>query len=184
MRALAARLPVELREEGSAMGVLTDYFRARDRAAVLAALQDDSSSPLYREAAFDGVALKGIDSVVLLGKLVSAIIGAEWGPELTAAEPIYPPADTKPDNDGWRDLPEDSPWTTGPWVEELGDHVRDALATLPSDRLASVAAEWSGSEEFWGGLNQEAAEEVIVELRALAERSANAGERLYCWTSL
>jgi hypothetical protein len=165
------------------MGVLTDYFRAPDRAAVLALLEVDVSSPL-RDTAFDGVALKVIDPVVLLGKLVSAITGAEWSPSLTAAEPIYPPADTRPDADGWHDLPEESLWATGPWVYELGERVRDALATLPSERLASVAAKWSGSEEFRGGLDQEVAEELVGELRALAERSVNAGERLYCWTSL
>lgn len=167
------------------MGVLTDYFRAPDAAAVEHVMREDTVSPIDRDPGYDGVALKGVDDVVLLGKLVTAITGTEWAPGLTGSVPIYPPADTRPDGaGGWAELPADSPWVTGPWVSEIADHTRHVLASMDLERIASVAAYWARADEFGGSLDQETAEQMIGDLRALAQRATQAYEHLYCWKSL
>lgn len=118
------------------MGVLTDYFRAADRAAVELLMRADTISPVGREPGCDGIMLKHIDDTVVLGKLVAAITGAPWAVNLTGSVTVFPPADTRPvDHDGWVNLPEDSPWATGPWVTEISDQTRDVLASLDPDRI-------------------------------------------------
>jgi hypothetical protein len=114
------------------VGVLTDYFRAPDAAAVEHVMREDTVSPVDRDPGYDGVTLKGVDDVVLLGKLVTAITGTEWAPGLTGSVPIYPPADTRPDGaGGWAELPADSPWVTGPWVSEIAE--QDPFWIDPAD---------------------------------------------------
>jgi hypothetical protein len=115
---------------------------------------------------------------------LAAITGVEWSPELTDSVPIYPPAATAPKDGEWADLPEESPWVTGPWVTELGEGTRHTLASLDPSSISSVAAQWAAAEEFGGHLDPVAAEQMMGELGALARRAEEAGERLYCWVSL
>jgi hypothetical protein len=165
------------------MGVLTDYFRAVDGAAVEQAMGLDTTSPTDRDPGFDGVPLKGIDDVVLLGKLIAAITGVDWASNLTGSVPVYPSA--APPRDGeWAELAEDSPWVTGPWVTELGESTRQALASLDPSAIPAVAAGWAAAEEFDGDLDPSAAQKIVAELQGLARRAEEAGERLYCWASL
>lgn len=167
------------------MGVLTDYFRAPSRAAVIAALGDDLYSPLDGASGFDGLALKGIDDAVLLGQLIAAILEVEWTPDLSRSTVVYPPAETKPaDREAFSDLPADSPWVTGPWVTELSAETRDVLASLDAERVPSVAATWAAAEEFGGSMPVDSAAETIVAFRELAARAADANELLYCWICL
>ena len=166
------------------MDVLTHYFRAADGAAVEAAMRLDTASPMGREPGFDGVAFKELDEVVALGRLLAAITGVEWASHLTESVPIYPPAGTAPKGGDWAGLADDSPWVTGPWVTELGEGTRHALASLDPASIPAVAAEWAAAEEFEGELDASAAEQIIGELQGLARRAEEAGERLYCWSCL
>jgi hypothetical protein len=72
----------------------------------------------------------------------------------------------------------------GPWIEQLSEELRDALADVQPSRLPAVAEQWVRTEEFW---NQPAAAEVLPflgEITALARRARQADERLYCWICL
>ena len=91
---------------------------------------------------------------------------------------------TAPKGGDWAGLADDSPWVTGPWVTELGEGTRHALASLDPASIPAVAAEWAAAEEFEGELAPPAAEQIIGELQGLARRAEEAGERLYCWSCL
>jgi len=72
----------------------------------------------------------------------------------------------------------------GPWVWQLSEELRDALADAPARRLPAVAEQWVRTEEFW---DQATAAEVLPflgEVTALAGRARQAGERLFCWVCL
>ncbi|MFF0411840.1 hypothetical protein ACFYUY_15520 [Kitasatospora sp. NPDC004745] len=158
------------------MGVLTDYFRAPDAAAVVRELErTDGGSP-----EFDGVRAKRIDPTVLLGQLVAAVRQEPWRAGLVTETPVWPTAPL-PGPGGPAD--EDDPWATGPWVTELGDDVRDALAGAGDERLPPAVAVWAVAEE-WGGADPAELLPVAEELVALAGRARAAGERLYCWICL
>jgi hypothetical protein len=67
---------------------------------------------------------------------------------------------------------------------QLSEELRDALADAQASRLPAVAEQWVGTEEFW---DQATAAEVLPflgEVTAMARRARQAGERLYCWSSL
>ncbi|MFE2107390.1 hypothetical protein ACFXAF_16155, partial [Kitasatospora sp. NPDC059463] len=117
------------------MGVLTDYFRAADDAAVLAALHDAEGGPLVggAGAVFDGVEAKGVDPDVVLGQLIAVVRRVEWAVDLVGGTPVWPTT-PPPGREGPAD--EDDPWATGPWVMRLGRPVRDTLAELPEAGLA------------------------------------------------
>jgi hypothetical protein len=70
------------------------------------------------------------------------------------------------------------------WLEELNLQVRDALATAGDARLPALAAEWAQIEEFHSWLNVDDALSLIEDLVGLARRARNAGDKLYCWSSL
>ncbi|MFH8379328.1 hypothetical protein ACH4E7_00035 [Kitasatospora sp. NPDC018058] len=78
---------------------------------------------------------------------------------------------------------EDDPWVTGPWVTELDDATRDALAGVPDARVPEAVAQWALAEE-WGGADPADLLPLAEELIALARRARTAGERLYCWICL
>ena len=73
---------------------------------------------------------------------------------------------------------------TGPWVTELSNETRQTLASLDPGRIPSVAANWIQAEEFRGQMDVATAEQIVGEMRTLALRAEQAGEPLYCWTSL
>ncbi|MFE1316582.1 hypothetical protein [Kitasatospora phosalacinea] len=164
------------------MGVLTDYFRAADAAAVVRALQDADDRPLVggRDPHFDGVEAKRLDPDVVLGELVAAIRRVPWGVDTVDERPVWPTA-PEPGPDGPRG--EDDPWATGPWVVELGTAVRDTLAGVADADVPAAVARWVRSEELRpadAGDVQPLAEELI----RLARRARDADEQLYCWICL
>jgi hypothetical protein len=72
----------------------------------------------------------------------------------------------------------------GPWIVQLSEELRDALADAQPSRLPTVAEQWVRTEEFW---EQPPTTEVLPflgEVTALARRARQAGERLYCWVCL
>jgi len=158
------------------MGVLYDYFRAADPAAV-AALMDrhEAMSP----ASLDGwptpvVELKAVDPTVVLGQLIGFITGAEYSGDLIGERLVWPAG-------GEQDVEHE-----GPWVTVLRDPARDALAGLDEARVPELAARWARIEEFGGYRDGDEtfAAETIGELSGLARAARDAGERLFCWICL
>jgi hypothetical protein len=171
------------------MGVLYDYFRAPGPAAVLRAM-DRAGGPLTGDAAgesaFDGLDAKGIDPKVVLGQLVAFIRDVPWSVDVVATDTLWPPPETRPaSREAWGELPEDSPWMTGPWLERLGADACDALAGVGDDRLPALAGPWAGIEEFGSiGPEPEVLLELLGQLVDLARRARASGDQLYCWMCL
>jgi len=147
------------------LGVLFDYFRAPDAstaAAVLGRLGGprDPNGPVL-----DALAGKGFEPEVMMRTLQSLLTGVPydelpWG-ELLAME-----------------------GEDGPWIEQLSEELRDALAEVPAGRLPVVAERWVHTEEFWDGATAAEVLPFLGEVTALARRARQAGERLYCWSCL
>ncbi|MFD0279372.1 hypothetical protein ACFVHB_36515 [Kitasatospora sp. NPDC127111] len=164
------------------MGVLTDYFRAPDAAAVVRALERaDGGSPLTaRPPAFDGVEAKRIDPSVVLAQLIAAVRDVPWQVDLVRETYVWPTSPA-PGPDGLED--EDDPWVTGPWVSQLPPEVRDTLAAVHDSRLPAIAERWAQAEELHGALADDL-RPVAHDLVLLAGRARDAGEQLYCWVCL
>ncbi|MEV7600412.1 hypothetical protein AB0O91_23860 [Kitasatospora sp. NPDC089797] len=169
------------------MGVLTDYFRAPDAAAVVRVLELADGSCPVSAAGFDGVGAKRIDPGVVLGQLVAAIRAEPWRVDLVAETPVWPttppPGPDGPDGPAGGAVGEEDPWATGPWVTELDDATRDALADAADDRIPEAVRRWAEAEE-WGGADPADLLPSAEQLVALARRARAAGERLYCWICL
>ncbi len=148
------------------MGVLFDYFRAAD-ASTAAAVLERVGGPMGGPDApvLDAVDGKGFEPVVMMRKLQSLLTGVPYD-ELASEELLAM-------------VGED-----GPWIVQLSEELRDALADAQLGRLPAVAEQWVRTEEFW---EQPPAAEVLPflgEVTALARRARRAGERLYCWICL
>lgn len=159
------------------MGVLTDYFRAPNAAAVVQSLEEtDGGSPLFAEPPrFEGVDAKGVDPVVVLGQLIAAICRTEWRVDLVDGTTFWPTS-PEPGPDG-PETEED------PWVSELPPRVRDTLAGVPDSEVPAVVARWIQAEELQGA-SVESVRPTAEELFLLARRAHDADEQLYCWLSL
>lgn len=153
------------------MGVLNDYFRARDDGDA-ARVREHLGGPTAKgpdgRPPFDSVEAKGIDHTVVLGQLLALVRGVDWTPQLCDGRLV---------EDASGDLDE------GPWVVALGDEIRDDLAALPLDSLAELATRWSRIEEL-GGADPGDLRPLLEALRALALRARSSGEHLYEWCSL
>ena len=146
------------------MGVLFDYFRAPD-ASTAAAVLERLGGPRDPDAPLDAVAGKGFEPEVMLRKLQSLLTGVPYH-ELPEGELLAMEGED------------------GPWIVQLSEELRDALADAQPSRLPAVAEQWVRTEEFW---DQATAAEVLPflgEVTALAGRAQQAGERLYCWIRL
>lgn len=155
------------------MGVLFDYFRAADEAAVHALMVVKDGGPIAGGVGpdVDAVDAKGIDPTVNLGQVVAFALGVEWDADLMGDRLVWT---SEVDGGGH-----------GPWVAEVGDPARDALAAIPAARLAPLAEQWAGIEEFDDGhTTPEMLLSVLAELVGLAGRARAAGEHLYCWICL
>jgi hypothetical protein len=111
--------------------------------------------------ALDAVAGKGFEPEVMLRKLQSLLTGVPYE-ELSEAELVAMEGED------------------GPWIVQLSEELRDALADAQASRLPVVVERWVRTEEFW---DQATATEVLPfldEVTALAGRARQAGERLYC----
>jgi hypothetical protein len=132
------------------MSIMFDYFRAADPAAAASVMErlggplipgDDGQPP------FDGVDAKNIDPSVILGQLVAIARGVPWSTDTVTSQTVWPPPDTEPDSvEEYEELPEDSPWVTGPWVEELDAGTRDTLADIEPGRVREIASQWAQIE--------------------------------------
>ncbi|MFB7471384.1 hypothetical protein [Kitasatospora sp. NPDC056184] len=165
------------------MGVLTDYFRAADDAAVLAAIEDpESGSPVGgARPVFDGVEAKGVDPDVVLGQLIAVVRQVEWAVDLVGGTPVWPTT-PPPGREGPAD--EDDPWATGPWVMRLDRAARDTLADLADAEVPAVSARWAAESEELGTTDGEDLRPLVEDLAGLARRAREADEDLYCWICL
>lgn len=155
------------------MGLLTDYFRAADQDAARVLGSREGAGPLTPvpgaapgATAVDGVEAKGIEPVVVLGSLISAITGEDHDEDPTLV---------------WPD--EEAAGSADAWVVELPSSSRDALASLDDALAPAVAARWATAEELAGATGDDL-HPFVADLVALARRAAAADEQLYCWMSL
>ncbi|MFI1523698.1 hypothetical protein [Kitasatospora cineracea] len=185
------------------MDLQTDYFRAEDEAAVRKVM---ASGTRPAAEAFESVRARGIDPTVVLPRLVAALREESDSaqaqaqaqspvqtPDLAPA-PAPAPAPVKdgPDRSVWPTGLEpwheegpgaavdfENPWMTGPWVVELPDETRDALAGIQRKRLPRLTSQWARTEEV---KNVERIElmKLIHQLGVLARRAKQDGQHLYC----
>jgi hypothetical protein len=158
------------------MGVLYDYFRSADAAAVAKLMEATAGhSPLYPDgaAAADGIDAKGIEPVVTLGQLIAMILDVEWESDLANGDLVWPAGESDEDDDG-------------PWVQAVNQRARDALAGVDDARLPELAERWAGIEELRADSPEavEGLRAVATDLVGLARRARAAGDQLYCWMSL
>jgi len=158
------------------MELRTDYFRAADETAVRKVMERGERPPAET---FESVQARGIDPTVVLPHLVAALRGGSpvkdgpdrsvWPTGLQPWHPEAPPAAV--------DL--DDPWMTGPWVVELSDETRDALAGIERRRLPQLTTQWGRTDEV---KNVERIElmRLIHQLGVLARRAKKDDQHLYC----
>jgi len=162
------------------MGIINDYFRAADTDYAMLAIV---SGP--RSVGLDTVEAGGIDPWVMLSQLLAFIRGTPSSPDTVTTQPVWPPPKTEPNSkDDYDQLPESSPWRTGPWLHELNLETRDALAWLGDVRLPEVADQWARIEEFRGTESGDSLLPLIKELVDLARRAQKNSEPLYCLSGL
>jgi hypothetical protein len=148
------------------VGVLFDYFRAPDASTLRRCLDGLGAQPVQTwTPVLDAVAGKGFEPEVMMVTLQSSLTGVPYE-ELPNGELLAMEGED------------------GPWIVQLSEELRDALADAQPSRLAAVAEQWVRTEEFGG---QATATEVLPfldEVTALARRARQADERLYCWMCL
>jgi hypothetical protein len=159
-----------------------DYFRAADAEAAVRMIGQPAG--LFGAAAWlDGVAAGQIDSEIMLGQLLAFIRGVAWKPGLVGFRCVWPPPATEPrGEEEFDNLPEDSPWKSGPWLFELDWQVGETLASLDAAMMPVLAARWARIDEFYGHMAPDDALSLIRVFAALAKRARNAGDRLYCYS--
>lgn len=164
------------------MGVLTDYFRAADEAAVVRAMQAEDGGPLVNgeRLVFDGVKAKSVDTTVVLGALIAAIRQMPWNVDLVDETMVWPTT-PPPGSEGPTD--EDDPWASGPWVSRLDPAVRDTLADVRDAELPEAVAQWVRAEDLHGASAADLLP-LARSLVALARRARDDDQQLYCWVCL
>jgi hypothetical protein len=131
------------------------------------------------------VQAKGTDPRVVLGKLLAYIHRVSWGPDLVLCTHVWPPPQTAPTTAAqYEALPEDSPWRTGPWLEELGLSVRETLRGWTAPESPTWPSNGVGSRSSVAGQRPRNLRSLIRDLVALARRAREAGDQLCCWTCL
>ncbi|HEX6681612.1 MAG TPA: hypothetical protein VF062_02405 [Candidatus Limnocylindrales bacterium] len=153
------------------MGVLYDYFHARDTDAVVKLMAETGGhSPLtVQNRQIDAVEAKGIDPTVSLGQVIAMILDLEWSTHLVPADAVWPA---------------DLEWHEGPWVLDVGEVAQRALARLDEARIPDLATRWAATEEFRGQADPADLARGLNDLSALARLASATGERLYCWVCL
>ncbi|MEO5874139.1 MAG: hypothetical protein ABIS86_01030 [Streptosporangiaceae bacterium] len=155
------------------MGVLFDYFRAPDEAVALS-LHRHPAGLVEAVASTGGTTLdlKGVDPVIMLGKLVGLLSGATYEEMLFTGIPtdhIPKPELITAEQD--EDI-----------LVELSVVVRDTLAAASDQDLTEAAPIWAGTEEF-GSATWKRPDDVrpmMDELVELARLAMENGQMLYC----
>jgi hypothetical protein len=148
------------------MGVLFDYFAAESDAVAATVL---NGGPGQVERALPFVDGKGIDPIVMMGKLAALLTG-RTDEQVDAERGVLEPVASAGDE--------------GPWVERLPESLVTALPAATEGRLRDVAVPWSQIEEFWGHGNPDVLAGFLSDLADVARRAQQAGQHLYCWSCL
>src|SRR5262245_23932753 len=115
---------------------------------------------------FDGVDIKGIDSVKF-GILHSIVTGRPFETLLAEYEPVVTVTDE------------------GPWVFRLPPELVSRLAELGDAEIAKVAKQWVSTEEFaldgWGESDVAGA---LGSISTLARKATESGQALFLWMCL
>jgi hypothetical protein len=150
------------------MGVLTDYFTARDDQD---AARAHSVTGGPRELGLRTVQCKSIDPLVnlaVLNEIVKGVNALDWIRANAGGDRMVAGA------------AEDEQW-----VFRVAREHAETLAELPGEvrAIAAIAELWAKSEELKGVAPAELAG-VLASLRDLAREARRTGQRLYCWVSL
>ncbi|MFJ5921485.1 hypothetical protein ACIQF6_02635 [Kitasatospora sp. NPDC092948] len=155
----------------------TDYFRASDETAVRTVMAEKTAKPAET---FESVRAKRVDPTTVLRRLVAALETKEFEPGGAPDRSIWPTGPQPWVMEGEAtEVDRENPWMTGPWVVELSDETRDALATVERKRLPELAARWARAEELRPLPNAELLQ-LIHRLGVLARRAKKADQHLYC----
>ena len=157
------------------MGVYFDYFRA-DGDEQATGTRELPGGPLAAGAGtwFDGVSTKGVFPDPHLDQLVARADGVSYERRPPTTAGLWPPPDTPPPTD------ETSLWLTDPSIDRLVTRIRDVLAQVSPEDVPALGEAWAGDI----GHPVDDAIRTIVDLTALARRAREAGQQLYCWSSL
>ena len=154
------------------MGVLYDYFRAADDAAVVALMDRLDGGPVAvgGESVVDAIDFKGIDPDIALGQLIAFALEVPWDLDIVDSELVWPSE-------------EEAMSGESPVVTSLPDSARDALAGIGAQRVGPLAERWARIEEFkhYSGMTVEDWSGLVQEVIGLAQRARDSGEHLYCW---
>jgi hypothetical protein len=145
---------------------------------------DRLCGPLGPEPAFDGVVTKNIDPHVTLRKLLAFIRTMTLKVSIVSIAVIWPPGPKPVTKQEFDQLPKDSPWRHGPRLYELDNEARNTLASVDDARIPGLAVMWANIEEFRGYARVESMVTLINDLVSLARRARDAGDHLYCLSSL
>lgn len=178
------------------MGLLTDYFAASNDEAAAAVLNrvggpTSQQRSIVRTATkkrglfgkkpsasvvetvadarltpFDTVELGGIDPIVQMATLEEILTGRTYG-EVVGENRIVA------DADGGEQL-----------IVVLSTALTVALSEATDTTLEDAAVRWSQTEEFWGAADRADLAEQLRELGALARRTIEGGNKIYCWLSV
>jgi hypothetical protein len=105
------------------------------------------------------------------------VLDQPWELDLVGSRLIWPTGPAPESYD------ESSPWSTGPWIEELDEAFRDTLAAVSDSALPQLAARWHGIEEL-PGLGLDSALAFLHDLVALTRRAHASSDKLYCRMTL
>ena len=140
------------------MGVMYDYFAAPSDEVAASVIDGGPAAHGFRT-----VPAKWLDPAVIMGQLEELLTGRPY--DAVVEDPRYC-CDLAVEHGG--EL----------LVLTVTDGLRDGLAA--AGELGEVAVRWAGIEELRGA-DAEVLEDVLVQLKGLADEAVSKGKRLYCW---
>ena len=147
------------------MGVLTDYFIARDDRD---AARAHKSTGGPKGLGFETAQWKTIDPVVTLATLDEVVTGRDALEWIRSGAPDSRIAGSDGDEH---------------WVFRVYDHHRAVLESIRDDQIKDVARRWGATEELADWEPQDV-EEILRDLVRLSRIARETGQGLYCWVSL
>jgi len=147
------------------VGVLTDYFIARDDTD---AARAHKSTAGPKGLGFETAQWKSVDPVVTLAMLDQVVTGRDALEWIRSGAPDSRVAGSE---------------TEEHWVFRVYDHHRAVLESIRDDQIKDVARRWGATEELAGWEPQDV-EEILRDLVRLARSARETGQGLYCWVSL
>ena len=147
------------------MGVLTDYFIARDDRD---AARAHKSTGGPKGLGFETAQWKTIDPVVTLATLDEVVTGRDALEWIRSGAPDSRIAGSDGDEH---------------WVFRVYDHHRAVLESIRDDQIKDVARRWGATEELADWEPQDV-EEILRDLVRLSRIARETGQGLFCWVSL